>query len=186
MSAAKENGNIINPEIEIYTMSPERILSGLIKSNPKKPVNIPPNPVTQKAGILDLNLSKTKFNPRAAAVKIPHVVPKKMFSLGEFITFFASKTTINIPIIANLDAKIVDLFIFSFNIILEKKEANRGLVAIANKINATDELYIPIVKKIDPAACVKIINIPSLEKIKLNLFLYFSIIKVRKIKITPI
>ena len=43
-----------------------------------------------------------------------------------------------------------------------------------------------MVKKIDPNACVILIKIPSLEKIKLKLSLYFFIISVRNVKTIPI
>ena len=53
---------------------------------------------------------------------------------------------------ANIEVIIVGLLMFSFKIKNEKKDANKGPVAIQNNIRATEELAIPKVKKNEPIA----------------------------------
>ena len=118
-----------------------------MNKRPTKPVIIAPKPVVPKAGIFGFALKRTKYKPSDIAVNNPQIVPNKILPSGAFKTSLGSVTTIIIPIREKIEAYIVDLFNFSFKIIREKNAANNGPVAIQNKINATDELTIPSVKK---------------------------------------
>ena len=120
-------------------MSPSKISLKSTRKRLKIPIKKPPNPVTPKGGISGFNLSNTKFKPKLAAVKRPQIEPKITLLFGELETLSASSTTISIPTMQKIDAIIVDFFMISFKIINENNEAKRGLVAIQNKIRATDD-----------------------------------------------
>ena len=143
---------MINPEIEIARKFPARICSKSMNKRPIKPVMIAPKPVVPNAGIFGFALKRTKYRPSDIAVNNPQTVPNTILPSGAFNTLLGSVTTIIIPIRQKIEAYIVGLFNFSFKIIREKNAANNGPVAIQNKINATDELTIPSVKKTEPDA----------------------------------
>ena len=138
---------MINPEIDIARKFPDRICSKSINKRPIKPVMIAPKPVVPNAGIFGFALKRTKYRPSDIAVNNPQTVPNTILPSGAFNTLLGSVTTIIIPIRQKIEAYIVGFFNFSFKIIREKNAANNGPVAIQNKINATDELTIPSVKK---------------------------------------
>ena len=75
VKAAKESGNIINPEIEIAKKSPKKIFVSFNNKAPIRPVNNAPNPVAPIAGMLGLDLNKTKFIPKVDAVIKPQNNP---------------------------------------------------------------------------------------------------------------
>ena len=77
INAAKEKGNIIIPEIEIAIKSPASKVFFVTNKIPIIPTSNPPNPVAPIAGIFGLDLNRTKFKPKAAAVKRPQNRPKK-------------------------------------------------------------------------------------------------------------
>ena len=85
--AANEKGNMMNPVIEIANKFPEKKLVFSTNKIPIKPTNKPPKPVAPVAGISGLDLKKTKFNPKAAAVNRPQNKPVRKFSCGALTTF---------------------------------------------------------------------------------------------------